>query len=266
MTSYPSHLIIPDTQVRPGVPTQHLDWIGQYIVDRHPTRVIHLGDHWDMPSLSSYDKKGSHAMEGRRYAADVAAGNAGQHQLRDPARRSRLKIDWHLLGGNHDWGRITRAVEEDPRLEGTMGLQDLDTEGWSFHEFLKPVWLDGVAYAHYFYNPMTGNPYTGTVENRLRQIGHSFAMGHQQVLMHGIRFVAGRAQHGLVAGSCYLQDEEFKGPQGNAHWRGVIVCHEVNRGSYDPMFVGLDYLCRRYEGCSLASFRRRALKLTKSRA
>ena len=116
------------------------------------------------------------------------------------------------------------------------------------------LWLDGVAYAHFFYNPMTGKPFGGNVESRLKTIGHTFTMGHQQTLMYGLRFVAGKSQHGLIAGSCYLHDEDYKGPQGNSHWRGIIVKHEVRDGSYDPMFVSLDYLCRRYEETTLERF------------
>jgi hypothetical protein len=60
-----NHLIIPDTQVRPGVPTDHLKWIGQYAVEKRFDVLMHLGDHWDMSSLSSYDR-GKGQMEGRR--------------------------------------------------------------------------------------------------------------------------------------------------------------------------------------------------------
>lgn len=248
-----SHLMIPDTQVKPGVSTVHLRWIGEYIVDRNIDVVIHIGDHWDMPSLSSYDKRGSHAMEGRRYARDVEAGNDALDLIRAPARRAKAKTQFHLLRGNHE-DRIRRAVEEDPRLDGTIGFSDLESPGWKTHGFLKPVFIDGVGYSHYWYNPMSGNPWLGTIENRLQKIGHSFSQGHQQTLMHGIRFVKGRAQHGLVAGACYLHSEDYKGPQGNAHWRGVVVKHEVKDGSYDPMFVSLDFLCRRYEKCTLEDF------------
>ena len=72
-----THVVIPDTQAKPGAPTDHLRWIGQYIVDHfrdQPIKIIHLGDHWDMPSLSLYDK-GKRAMEGRRYVEDINAGN-----------------------------------------------------------------------------------------------------------------------------------------------------------------------------------------------
>lgn len=255
-----THLVIPDTQCKAGVPNDHLRWIGQYARDRYAGKqltVVHLGDHWDMPSLSSYDR-GKGAMEGRRYMTDVEAGNRGFALLDEPMGNQPL---WRkvLLRGNHE-DRITRAVESDIQLEGLLSLDHLDSRDWEVHPFLEPVTIDGVVYAHYFYNPMTGRPYTGqNVELRLKTLGHSFTMGHQQTLQYGIRFVAGRSQHALVAGACYQHDEDYKGPQGNAHWRGIVVCNNVEQGSYDPMFVSLDYLCRRYEGVRLSDHEGREL-------
>ena len=265
----PTHIAIPDTQVKPGVPTVHLGWIGQYIVDEFATkpfvRVVHLGDHADMPSLSSWDY-GKREYEGRRYWKDIEAANEGFDALNRPINeynrkratlhKTRWRPDLHILYGNHE-NRIMSATSSDPKLDGTIGLHDLNYEasGWQTHEFLKPIDIDGVVYSHYFYNPMSGTPYGGTsIDTRLKSVGHSFTMGHQQTLMYGLRFVNGKSQHGLVAGACYLHDEDYKGPQGNAHWRGIIVKHEVHEGSYDPMFVSLDYLCRRYEGMTLARF------------
>ena len=36
-----NHLIIPDTQVKPGVNTSHLEWCGKYIVDSKPDVIVH---------------------------------------------------------------------------------------------------------------------------------------------------------------------------------------------------------------------------------
>ncbi len=253
------HIVIPDTQVKPGVRTEHLEWAGRYIVDKFADRddvtIIHLGDHWDMPSLSSYDK-GKRSMEGRRVAKDIAAGNAAFALLNEPLeklneRRRRCRHgEWwperHFLFGNHE-ERIVRAIDDDAQMDGLLSLDMLDTRGWERHDFLEVVEIDGVLYSHYFYQPMTGRPYGGTViETRIKNIGASFTQGHQQTLMYGLRFVRGRSQHGLVAGSFYQHDEDYKGPQGNSHWRGIVVCYQVERGSYDPMFVSLDYLRRRY--------------------
>lgn len=262
-----THIVIPDTQAKQGVPTDHLRWIGLYLVDEFKdkdVRVIHLGDHGDMPSLSSYDK-GKRSMEGRRYRIDIDAANEafrvlnqGITDLNTTRRKTKHKAwkpELYILGGNHE-DRIERSIELDPQLEGVISIFDLEYEkyGWTRIPYREVLWLDGVAYSHFFYNPMTGKPYGGNIETRLKTIGHTFTMGHQQTLMYGLRFVAGKSQHGLVAGACYLHDEDYKGPQGNAHWRGIVVCHEVREGSYDPMFVSLDYLCRRYEGMSLDKF------------
>ena len=87
------HFLVPDTQVRPGVPTDHIDWIAQAIVDYRPDFVCHIGDHWDCPSLSMHDGPGSMKMEGARYEDDVAAGNDAFSRLCTPmeAEQARLK-------------------------------------------------------------------------------------------------------------------------------------------------------------------------------
>lgn len=269
MSDLATHLVIPDTQVKPGVPLDHLTWIGRYIVDQFrdkSLKVIHLGDHADMASLSSYDK-GKKEMEGRRYRLDIDAANYGFDLLNAPLdaendrRRRNKKELWqperHILLGNHE-DRINRAVSSDAALEGTIGTHDLNYEshGWLVHPFLEVLDLDGVAYSHYFYNPSNGRPYSGMIETRIKSVGGSFTQGHQQTLMYGLHWgLGGRARHGLVAGACYLHDEDYKGPQGNAHWRGIIVCHQVEEGSYSPMFVDLDFLCRKYEGVRLSKFK-----------
>ncbi len=213
---------------------------------------MNIGDFWDMPSLSSYDK-GKAAMEGRRYVKDIEAGNIAFSLLDGPIKKHKFKRVF--LFGNHEH-RVTRAAELDAQLDGLISLDHMDTRGWERHGFLDPVDLHGITYSHYFYNPMSGRPYGGAnLETRLKTVGHSFTMGHQQGLKWG-RVDTIRGPHiGLVAGSCYLHDEDYLGPQAINYWRGIIVCHEVKDGSYDPMFVSLGYLCRKYEGKTLAQLK-----------
>ena len=77
------HLVIPDTQCKPGFPTEHLEWVGKYAAEKKPDVIVHLGDHWDMPSLSIYDI-GKKAFEGRTYQADIIAGNLAMDRLMKP--------------------------------------------------------------------------------------------------------------------------------------------------------------------------------------
>lgn len=260
-----THLVIPDTQIKPGVPLDHLYWAAEYIIDRKPDVLVHLGDHADMNSLSSYDF-GKMSHEGKRYIQDIEAANEGfdilnsaMDRYNEPKKKWRKGVyapEKHFLLGNHE-DRITRAINGDAKMEGAIGLSDLNYEDheWTVHPFLKPVELDGVHYAHYWANPMSGKPIGGVASTRLKTIGHSFTMGHQQTLDYSTRFLANGDQHcGLIAGAFYLHDEDYKGYQGNAHWRGLIVCHEVENGRYDPMFVSMSYLCRKYEGVSLEKY------------
>lgn len=252
----PTHIFIPDTQIRPGVPTVHLEWVGSYIADsfgdRDNVKVIVAGDWWDMPSLSSHDA-GTARMEGKRVAEDILVGNEAASRF-DSLIPKKKSWEYHWLFGNHE-ERILRAVNANAQLDGLLGLHLLDTKDWQRHDYLNVIDLDGVWYSHVFVNPMTGRAYGGqSIDTRLKTIGHSFTMGHQQQLMMGLRFVGGHSMHGLVAGACYLHNEDYKGPQGNAHWRGLVVKNEVQHGSYDVMPVSLDFLCRRYEGIRLSEF------------
>jgi len=89
------HLVIPDTQIKPDKPMDHMLWAGKYACAVKPDTIIHIGDHWDMPSLSSYDV-GKKSFEGRRYSADVEAGNEAMQLFTDciraeQARQRKLK-------------------------------------------------------------------------------------------------------------------------------------------------------------------------------
>src|SRR5690606_6778948 len=220
-----THIVIPDNQVRPGDDTAYLDWIGRYIVDKFAGRdnvvIINLGDFWDMPSLSSYDK-GKGAAEGRRVIDDIRAGNAALLKLNRPLdeynekQRKNKEKQWKprrvMLRGNHE-ERADRAANNDPEWTGVIGT-GLDVEipmespGWEVIPFLEVEEIDGVAYSHYFYNPMSGRPYGTAAASRLKQIGRSFTMGHQQTLDYAIRFVGEKSHHALIAGACLTPDHK----------------------------------------------------------
>jgi hypothetical protein len=83
--------------------------------------------------------------------------------------------------------------------------------------------------------------------NQLIKVGHTFCVGHKQTLDIATRYVIdGTQQWGIVAGACYQHDEDFKGPQGNDHFRGVLMLHNVHNGNFDPCVVSLKYLGEKY--------------------
>jgi len=249
------HFVLPDTQVKPGVDLKHLSHIGQYIVDKKPDVIICIGDFADMESLSSYDK-GKKSFEGRRYKADIAAAKKGMDLLLEPMReynrratanhKERYRPRMVLTLGNHE-DRINRAVEYQAEFDGVISTDDLPYEDWEVVPFLQTINIDGVCYTHFLANPMSGKPYGGSALNQLAKVGQSFVVGHKQTLDVATRFTLdGTQQWGIVAGACYTHSENYKGPQGNEHWRGAVMLHRVINGSFDPLFISLDYLKDRY--------------------
>ena len=75
---------IPDCQVKPNVPLDHIDWIGQALVDYRPDVVIVGGDFWDFPSLNTHAKPGSVELEGTRFKADLKTGISAFARLVSP--------------------------------------------------------------------------------------------------------------------------------------------------------------------------------------
>jgi hypothetical protein len=260
------HLVIGDTQSKPGAPNDHMPWIAQAILEYRPDVVVHVGDHWDHPSLSLHEKPGSIPLEGARYQDDVAVGNISFEMLSKPieeksaalraGNRKRWDPELHYLMGNHCI-RPDRVAASDAKLFGTIGSDRCDTRGWTRHPFLKPICIDGVWYSHYFPNPHSGKPIGGEVASRLNKIGGSFVQGHEQGKREGNRLLStGRTWYGLVLGSCYLHREEYRGNSGQRHWQGVAVLNDVRDGEYDLMTLSLKYLCRKYEGMELVHYMR----------
>ena len=250
------HLVIPDTQVKPGVKIDHLRWAGQYAAAIKPDVIIHLGDHWDMESLSSYDR-GKKSFEGRRYTEDIKAGNKAMNTLMRPINaeierlRNNKKKIWKpelvFLLGNHEY-RIERAVEDDAKLEGLISYDDfnLKRHGWDVVPFLEPRVMDGIAYCHYFTSGVMGRP-VSSAQLMLNKKHMSCIMGHVQDRQIAFAKRAdGRRMTGLFAGIFYQHDEDYLTPQTNGSWAGVWVLNEVNDGAFDEMPVSINYLRKRY--------------------
>ncbi|MGD9381884.1 MAG: hypothetical protein PVI03_05510 [Candidatus Thorarchaeota archaeon] len=253
------HFVIPDTQVSPEHNAlDHLTAAGNYIVERKPDKIIHLGDHWDMNSLSSYDK-GTKKAEGKRVHEDIEAGILGMEALMKPIndynaqrRKNKMRLykpEMHFCLGNHE-ERIMRHVNADPAMAGFLSYDNLELDkfGWKVHDFLELVELDGIHYTHYVANPNTGRPWGGVAKTRLNNVGFTFTMGHQQGKDQAEKYLAnGQVLRALIVGSYYQHDEDYKGYQGNAHWRGCIYKHDVNgNGDYSLMELPIEYMIKEW--------------------
>jgi hypothetical protein len=233
-----------------------LEALGRYIAEELPERIICIGDFFDMHSLSSYDR-GTKNAEGARYEDDIAKGISDMKTLLSPmmklrerqanSRKKQYSPDMHFLIGNHE-ERIKRHVNSNPHLSGKLSYKDFELEdmGWTVHDFLKPVLLDGIEYVHYVQNRNSANPKASSKAS-LEQTKVSVTQGHRPELdIHTSWSDKDGMLWAITCGSSYLHDEGYKGYQGNKHWRGVVHKKNVKNGDFDPYFIRLSSLIEEY--------------------
>lgn len=246
------HLVIPDTQVKPGVRTNHLAALGNYIAEWKPEVIVNLGDFYDMNSLCVYDRDLA-GVTHRRYASDIESGNRALDLLMKPwfsIKGYKPRLVYTL--GNHE-ERALRLIDEQPKLRGAVDMpwDYAAMRGWHVVPYLKPIVVDGIAYCHLFAKGANGrvtNAKFGAANARtqvLREM-RSCTAGHKPGLDVHIQPIGVGSMRGVIAGSFYQHQEGYMTPQGEEYWRGVLVKHEVRRGNYDMMEVSLNYLLRKW--------------------
>lgn len=251
---YRKHAVIPDTQIKPGVPLEHLAAAGRYLAEKRPEVIVVLGDWWDMNSLSAWDSDAKKILAGVSYEEDIRAGLRGLDMFLRPIKKEKsYSPELHFFVGNHEH-RIPRYTDDNPMLRGVLSLNSLmlHERGFKVYPFLKPKVLDGIAYCHYFCMDSNGrvmNSKRGQASARaqVNNVGLSATAGHKQGLDVYIKESPAGRRRGVISGSFYQHDEDYLGPQGNSPWNGILLKHEVSgRGDYDLMEVSLDYLMRKY--------------------
>lgn len=239
-------LIIGDSHSKPTVSNRRFEWLGNYIGDKKPDVVVDMGDWADMPSLSSYDD-GKASFEGRRYNADVEAARDAREKcnkgieranrvLRD-GHRAKYKPEKVALGGNHDEGRITRVLENDPKLIGTLSHWDLgyDDYGWDYIPYRNYYNKEGLTFSHFFSSGVMGRPIGGEMPalSLLRKQFTSCVSAHSHLFDIAHRTRPDGTRIWGVVGGCYLdpdQYEDYAGPANLLWWRGLILLKGVENG------------------------------------
>ena len=249
-----THLVIPDPHAHPDHGNERFDWMARLINDIKPDVVVNLGDHFDMPSLSGYDK-GTKGFEGRRFVKDIASGVDAHERMWEPVKKTKKKMPHRvILEGNHEQ-RLKRAVNAAPELDGAISFRS-----FRFDDFYDDVVeyegntpgvidIDGISYAHFFSSGVMGRPIGGehpAYSLITKQFG-SCTCGHVHTADYCIRTDAkGGKIHGLVAGVYQDYVSGWAGKANDLWWRGVVVKRDVRMGQYDPEFISLDRISRRY--------------------
>lgn len=237
-------IVIPDTQIKPGVSYKHLIALAHYIDDKRPSVVVHLGDHWDMPSLNTHTSRENIAYCAHSYAKDLASGTKALYEFTD---NMGYKPRLVFCEGNHE-NRRDRLLEQDPRLIGALEDYPIESLGWERHKFLSPVKIGGVNFCHYAQGGLMGRPISRAHLIATKK-HESWVVGHQQALdIYYSPFVKtdGSRVQCIIAGAFYTHKEDYKMAQGNQHWRGALMLNEVRKGSFDLCTLSVNYLLKEW--------------------
>ncbi len=251
------HLVIPDSHAHPDHDNSRASLLSKLIADIKPDVVVNLGDTWDMPSLSSYDK-GKKNFHGRNYQKDIEAGIEFNDRLFADLRRQKRKLPYRVfLEGNHE-ERLKRAIQLQPELEGEgYGIHFNDFQLDKYYNDVVEydggtpgsIEIDGIHYAHYFVSGVLGRPIGGEhpAYSMVTKLGASATCGHIHTFDHCVRTnVDGSRRIGLLAGVFQDYHTGWAGASNNLWWRGVVVKTNVEDGVYDLNQISLNTLRKVY--------------------
>lgn len=250
------HLVLPDPHAHPNFGNERADWVGKLILDLKPDVLINLGDMWDFPSLSGYDK-GKASFHGRNYKKDLEAGLDFDERMWAPIRRAKRKRPFTVFcEGNHE-ERMRRVLEQHSELDGTISWKDLDLDR-NYNVIVRydgntpgTVNVDGITYCHYAVSGVMGRAIGGEHPgySLLTKQFESVTCGHIHVYDHCVRTtMSGRRINGLVAGTFNDYHTEWAGETNSLWSRGLVIKRNVEAGDYDIEWVSMNRLKKEYGG------------------
>jgi len=251
------YLILPDPHAHPDHNNDRADWLGQFILDRKPDVVVNMGDTFDMPSLSSYDK-GKASFSGASYEKDISSGLDFLDRMWHPIRKAKKKKPTSIfLEGNHEH-RLKKVIEYDPQLQGdkfgvsykNYQLKDYHNEVVYYQGQTPGIYTaDGISFSHFLVSGLMGRPIGGEhhAASLLSKNYSSCVVAHSHTVDWAVRSSSnGKKIMGLVAGVFQDYDAGWAGTCNNLWWPGIIYLRGVEDGTYDPEFISLEALRDEY--------------------
>lgn len=252
-----TYLVVPDQHAHPDHNNDRADWLGKLILDLKPDTVMNMGDTFDMPSLSSFDK-GKASFQGASYEKDIESGVDFLDRMWHPMRKSKKKKPKSVfLVGNH-CQRLKKVLEYQPELSGSkygIGYKDYCLSDYhnvvvNYDGQTPGIYTaDGISFAHFMVSGLLGRPIGGdnAAATLLAKNHSSCVVAHSHTVDWAVRSTAnGNKIMGLVAGVYQDYKSGWAGNINNIWHSGVFVLRNVEGGTYDPSFISIEALRREY--------------------
>lgn len=252
-----TYIIVPDPHAHPAFNNNRADWLGKLILDVRPDVVVNMGDTFDMPSLSSFDK-GKASFVGASYEKDIESGVDFLDRMWHPIRKAKKKKPKSIyLYANHE-RRLDKVLEYQPELSGSkygisrkdFCLEDYFSVVVDYKGLTPGIYnSDGINFAHFMVSGVMGRPIGG--ENHARSLltktHSSCIVAHSHLLDYAVHSSPdGRKTMGLVSGVFTDYTSPWAGHAGDLWWSGLQILRNVEGGTYDLTCVSMEALERIY--------------------
>jgi hypothetical protein len=250
-------LVCPDVHAHPDHDNDRADWLGKFILDTKPDVVVNMGDTFDMPSLSSYDK-GKASFHGASYERDINSGLDFLDRMWHPIKKSKKRQPHKVfLVGNHE-ARLTRVLEYQPELAGNRfgvsysnyQLREYHNEVVHYEGQTPGIYsLEGINFAHFMVSGVAGRPIGGEhhASSLLAKNHCSCVVAHSHTLDFSVNTdLNGRRIMGLVSGVYQDYQNHWAGNMSRFWFPCVVYLRGAENGCYDPEVISLSRLRREY--------------------
>ena len=214
--------------------------VSQHIRKTKPEVIVLMGDFLTLDCVSAWDKNKRLRMEGRRYAADIAAGNRGLNILfndMDALQKKQAKNkkkqynpSIYYLQGNHE-ERLDRYLEVDPTFQGHVSVENdlnLKARGITWVPYRTYLDVDGVGFTHIPHSAMgpigSSGLQVSVCKKALQYVDGDVVFGHTHKLEVGHRTLTrGRQSMAINVGNMLSkQGEEYMQGKLSDWWSGVV--------------------------------------------
>jgi len=255
-------LILPvgDCHVTNGQNLDRFDYLGQLILEKQPDIIVLMGDFLTLNCLSFWDKSKKRKMEGRRYQAEIKAGNIALNKMLGPTvklqkRQRKNKVRQYkpelvYLMGNHE-ERLERYLDIDPSFEGIINIEEnlhLHDRGFLVFPYKSYYMNNGIHYTHIPFNKL--REIAGVNVCRTAQtvcVGSTiFAHTHELNVSNIHRAGQTHLQQLLNCGCYFEETEEYAQGHLTNYWKGVCMLNNYKEGRFDIQTYSLGHLRRTY--------------------
>ena len=240
---------MPDRHSLPGYDKRPTIAMARFFREEEVDVVVDIGDRFDMPSLSSYDK-GKTSFEGRRLSKDLDCARQELDLFRDELKGHNPYLI-HTRGNHCE--RMFRMYDEFSEMHGAFGDDPwgLEEAGYYVYAYQQIVNINGVRFSHNFQNPtsLIGSIQSGSSDIRMKNIGVPHVQGHQHgPFFHAERLgVDGNPLSVLLCGASYTEHHSYNGLQRQNIYRGAGILSNVHKGRYDLNMKDIYNLIKEYK-------------------